>query len=170
MESLESFKQRKVDFLLCTDVASRGLDITGIKTVINYEMPTTYQVYIHRCGRTARGDASGRAVSLVGEQDRPILKLALKNSQDAVKHRVIPGQVLQDFTEKMALLQGSVSEIEEEEKEEKAIGIAEMEIRKAQNRIEFEDDILSRPARTWFQTEHEKQKEKGIFLSLFFIL
>ena len=101
MESLELFKQKKVDFLLCTDVASRGLDISGIKTVINYEMPNTYQIYVHRCGRTARGDASGRAVSLVGEQDRPILKMALKNSQDAVKHRVIPSGVLEDFHQKV---------------------------------------------------------------------
>lgn len=126
-------------------------------------MPSNYQVYVHRCGRTARGNASGKAVSLVGENDRAILKLALKNSQDAVKHRVIPTTVLQDYTTKLTALEQAVKEVLHEEKEEKEMSMAEMEIRKAQNRIDHEDEILSRPARTWFQTEHEKQKEKGIF-------
>lgn len=127
-------------------------------------MPSTYQVYVHRCGRTARGNASGKAVSLVGENDRSILKLALKNSQDAVKHRVIPTTVLQDYTDKVNALAQAVAEVLQEEKEEKEMSIAEMEIKRAQNRIEHEEEILSRPARVWFQTEHEKQNEKGIVI------
>jgi ATP-dependent RNA helicase DDX27 len=52
LESLEKFKSGQVAVLLATDLASRGLDISGIQTVINYDMPTTYEVYIHRVGRT----------------------------------------------------------------------------------------------------------------------
>ena len=48
-----------------------------------------------------------------------------------------------------------------EEKEEKAIRVAEMELKKSQNLIEHEDEIKSRPARTWFQSEKEKEKSKG---------
>lgn len=163
MEALEAFREKKVDFLLATDVASRGLDISGIKTVINYDMPATYQVYVHRCGRTARGDASGRAVSLVGEQDRSILKLALKNSKDAVKHRIVPAPVIVKFEKSIESLQTTIQEIYQEEKEDKIMSHAEMEMRKAQNRLDFQDEINSRPAKVWFQTELEKKKEKGNF-------
>ena len=145
-----------MDFLLATDVASRGLDIPGIKTVINYDMPTTYQVYVHRCGRTARGSASGRAVSLVGENDRSILKLALKNGRDAVKHRVLPTQVLQKYEQSVEALAPALKEVYRLERDEKQFDQLEMQLTRAQNLVEHEDEIKSRPKRIWFQPDQQQ--------------
>jgi ATP-dependent RNA helicase DDX27 len=163
---LSLFREKKVNFLLATDVASRGLDIPGIKTVINYDMPTTYQVYVHRCGRTARASAAGRAISLVGENDRPILKLALKNSQDAVKHRVIPTNILQKFETTIASLEPTIKEVYAQEKEEKALDNVEKELQRAENLFNHEDEIMARPKRTWFQTEAEKKASENASISV----
>jgi ATP-dependent RNA helicase RhlE len=62
---LEDFKQSQIQVLLATDVASRGLDIPDVTHVINYEMPDTYDDYIHRIGRTGRASKKGTALTFV---------------------------------------------------------------------------------------------------------
>lgn len=62
LDALGLFKDGKVDFLLATDLASRGLDIKGIEQVINFEMPNSFEIYLHRVGRTARAGKKGRLV------------------------------------------------------------------------------------------------------------
>ena len=60
LNALNEFKLGRVDFLLATDLASRGLDIKGVETVINYDMPGQLAQYTHRVGRTARAGRKGR--------------------------------------------------------------------------------------------------------------
>jgi len=59
-----SFKDGRLPVLVATDVAARGLDISGVSHVINFDVPTTPDVYVHRIGRTARVGRSGRAITL----------------------------------------------------------------------------------------------------------
>lgn len=63
--SLNNFKQARVDILVATDVAARGLDIKDVTHVINYTVPQNYDDYIHRIGRTGRANASGKALTFV---------------------------------------------------------------------------------------------------------
>ena len=63
--ALANFEAGVVDTLVATDVAARGIDVSGISHVINYDMPATRDDYVHRIGRTARAGASGVGVTLV---------------------------------------------------------------------------------------------------------
>ena len=62
---LDAFKSNEIQILLATDVASRGLDIPNVSHVINYDMPESYEVYIHRIGRTGRIDKKGTALTFL---------------------------------------------------------------------------------------------------------
>jgi len=73
MEALDAFKAGKVTALVATDVAARGLDISDLPMVINYELPSTPEDYVHRIGRTGRAGASGVAISLVCEDEEKYL-------------------------------------------------------------------------------------------------
>ncbi len=63
--ALGQFKENRVQILVATDVAARGLDIDGVSHVINYDLPSTYEDYIHRIGRTGRGNKTGKALTFV---------------------------------------------------------------------------------------------------------
>ncbi|MDR0525500.1 MAG: DEAD/DEAH box helicase [Spirochaetaceae bacterium] len=66
---IEDLKAGTVRYLVATDVAARGLDIEGLALVINYDLPGDPESYIHRIGRTARAGKTGKAITLVSEQD-----------------------------------------------------------------------------------------------------
>jgi superfamily II DNA/RNA helicase len=71
--ALEGFKQGKVQYLVATDIAARGLDIVELPCVVNYELPYAPEDYVHRIGRTGRAGASGLAVSLVSPDEERLL-------------------------------------------------------------------------------------------------
>ncbi len=64
-KALTAFKNNSVAILVATDVAARGLDIPDVSHVINYDVPATYDDYVHRIGRTGRGDKKGKALTFV---------------------------------------------------------------------------------------------------------
>ncbi|WP_328396797.1 DEAD/DEAH box helicase [Streptomyces sp. NBC_00390] len=77
-QALRAFRNGKVDVLVCTDVAARGIDVEGVTHVINYQSPEDEKTYLHRIGRTGRAGASGTAVTLVDWDDIPRWQLINK--------------------------------------------------------------------------------------------
>ncbi|NBO10508.1 MAG: hypothetical protein EBV25_02885, partial [Methylophilaceae bacterium] len=73
IQALDAFKQGKVSALIATDVAARGLDIDQLPMVINYEIPSAPEDYVHRIGRTGRAGALGEAISLVSPEEEKYL-------------------------------------------------------------------------------------------------
>ncbi len=74
-QALRAFRSGKVDILVATDVAARGLDVEAVTHVINYQCPEDEMTYVHRIGRTARAGASGTAITLIDWDDLPKWKL-----------------------------------------------------------------------------------------------
>jgi ATP-dependent RNA helicase RhlE len=72
--ALDDFKRGRVNVLVATDIAARGLDISQLPLVINYDLPLVAEDYIHRVGRTGRAGRSGRAVSLASSADTRLLR------------------------------------------------------------------------------------------------
>ena len=72
--ALEGFKEGKLQVLVATDIAARGIDIDQLSLVINYDLPNVPETYVHRIGRTGRASASGIAISFCEGSERPYLK------------------------------------------------------------------------------------------------
>ena len=158
--ALDRFKKAELDFLVCTDVAARGLDIPGVKSVLNYAMPSDYRQYLHRVGRTARAGKSGRSVSLVGETDRKTLKMVLKNAEIAPKQRLIDPTVLEEFRSRLDAMEDDINILLEEEKAERAIQKAEKEATRCENMVKHAKEIKARPKKEWFQSSRQKTDSK----------
>jgi ATP-dependent RNA helicase RhlE len=86
--ALQAFRQGKVKLLVATDIAARGIDVTGVSHVINYELPNVAEQYVHRIGRTARAGADGIAISFVADDERPYLRAIEKITR--VKCEIVP--------------------------------------------------------------------------------
>ena len=97
LRTLKDFKLGKINVLVATDIAARGIDVEGISHVINYELPNVPEDYIHRIGRTARAGASGTAISLCSPNEQPFLKNIEKLMGLSIK--VFDGQPSTDIDE-----------------------------------------------------------------------
>lgn len=176
LSAITSFRNGESTHLLATDLASRGLDIPRVETVINYSVPTTKETYLHRVGRTARAGRSGTSCTLfsavkatsnskgsskVSERAllKPILKLA-KTQKAPMRTRTLPAHAIDSLSSVIGGLDDEIDGIMKEEKEERLLAQTERDVVKSENLIQHEEEIMSRPRRTWFQSESDKKIAK----------
>jgi ATP-dependent RNA helicase RhlE len=79
--AVEGFKSGRYTALIATDIAARGIDIDDIAHVVNYEVPSSVDAYVHRVGRTGRAEAAGTALTLVAPEELPALRSIEKSLQ-----------------------------------------------------------------------------------------
>jgi len=92
---MDKFRRRKIQILVATDVAARGIDVSDIDVVFNYDIPDDYDSYVHRIGRTGRASRNGLAYTLIYPREREKLKGIIK----ATKATILPFSIASHNTE-----------------------------------------------------------------------
>ncbi|WP_066820822.1 DEAD/DEAH box helicase [Sphingomonas mali] len=92
--ALAAFKSGEVKVLVATDIAARGIDVSGVSHVINFELPNVPEQYVHRIGRTARAGNDGIAISFVADDERPYLRDIEKLIRQKVPLKALPENFL----------------------------------------------------------------------------
>ena len=149
--ALQQFTEGHVDIMVATDVAARGLDIPGVRTVINSDMPRNVSTYIHRVGRTARAGSGGRSITFVTDERRKIMKEVLKGEgavlgaeSGQVLSRNISQAIISKFVSKISGMEPGIRQTFMEEKKNAHIEKVSSELEKAENLISFQEQIKSR--------------------------
>jgi len=92
--ALAAFKSGDVPILVATDIAARGIDVSGVSHVINFELPNVPEQYVHRIGRTARAGKDGIAISFVADDERPYLRDIEKLTRQKIPLKALPENFL----------------------------------------------------------------------------
>lgn len=93
-EALDGFKQGVFKILVATDIAARGIDVTGISHVINYDMPDTAEAYIHRTGRTGRAACTGEALNFATSEDTRMIRTIEQSLDGKMQRKPVDPTVL----------------------------------------------------------------------------
>ena len=93
INAIEAFKSGSVRVLVSTDVSARGIDVSQISHVINFDLPPRYEDYIHRIGRTARANTEGVAISFIGPEEDFHLDNIEKLIRMKIEERVMPSEI-----------------------------------------------------------------------------
>jgi len=88
-QALEGFRDGTFQILVATDIAARGIDVARISHVINYDMPSTPEAYIHRIGRTGRATHNGEAITLVTGEDKKMVRSINRTIGSKIEQRVL---------------------------------------------------------------------------------
>ncbi len=93
-QALDGFKNGTYNILVATDIAARGIDVSGISHVINYDMPDTAEAYIHRTGRTGRASCTGEALTFATSEDTRMIRTIEQSLDGKMSRQVVDPAVL----------------------------------------------------------------------------
>lgn len=124
MRTLENFRNKNIAILVATDVAARGIDVTGVTHVINFGIPYETESYIHRVGRTGRADSTGTAYTIITGKDRFRFKQIEKTLKCIIERLETP-KIEDIFKAKMNNIEGIVKDVVEKGDVDKFKGISE---------------------------------------------
>jgi ATP-dependent RNA helicase RhlE len=89
-EALDGFRSGRFQILVATDIAARGIDVSNVSHVINFDVPATPEAYIHRIGRTGRAEHKGEAFTLITSEDRPMVSAIRRILGSPIEQRILP--------------------------------------------------------------------------------
>jgi ATP-dependent RNA helicase DeaD len=88
--AMRKFKEKKVNLMVCTDVAARGIDVTNLTHVFNFGLPQDNESYVHRIGRTGRAGLKGKAYLIIGAKSRFAIKRLEKHMNSTIEYAHLP--------------------------------------------------------------------------------
>ena len=157
IDAVESFDKTRC-FLLATDLASRGLDFKDVEYVVNFELPSEESKYVHRVGRTARAGSSGTCISLLDEEEMKSFKRMAKKFGEKIESRKIDFIKVKELKDRITRLKTKVKSHLNKEKVDIQYAKAEMEAQKAQNLMDYADEIFNKPKREWIVSNKERKE------------
>jgi len=88
--TIDSLRKGRIDILVATDVAARGIDVSRVSLVVNYDIPYDVEAYVHRIGRTGRAGREGKALLLITPREKRLLKTIERSTRQEITHRPVP--------------------------------------------------------------------------------
>ncbi|ALD15312.1 cold-shock DEAD box protein A-like protein [Buchnera aphidicola (Aphis glycines)] len=174
-QTLERLKNGRLDILIATDVAARGLDVDRISFVINYDIPMDSESYVHRIGRTGRAGRAGRALLFVENRERRLLRNIERTINQSIPEVQLPRiellceKRLQQFAKKVQQqleskdLNEYVSLLDKlyfpDDLDIKTLAAALLKMAQGGRPLIIKKDLLKRPNKEGFYKNHYKQEE-----------
>lgn len=88
--TIENLRKGRIDILVATDVAARGIDVSRVGLVVNYDIPYDVESYVHRIGRTGRAGRAGKALLLITPREKRLLQTIERSTRQEITHRPVP--------------------------------------------------------------------------------
>ncbi|PPD95126.1 hypothetical protein GOBAR_DD07815 [Gossypium barbadense] len=120
LKAIDRFRANEHGILVATDVAARGLDIPGVRTVVHYQLPHSAEVYVHRSGRTARASSDGCSIALISPNDSAKFASLCKSfAKESIKHFPLESSYMPEVMKRLSLAR-QIDKISRKDSQERA--------------------------------------------------